>query len=183
MKASILATLALTLILGSAHADDPASSPLAAGRRLVPPPPNPGSSPEDAELIDHAALERLAREGRIAAVTTGTTADPDTLDGGGSPPGRNRSQWRKDYRAQRAAVEKLESRLASCRERLRSLDEAWGSCGSDLKRLEVEEQMDLEAERERELASAVRQARAQLQAIARRAREDGATAEWFRDLR
>lgn len=135
-------------------------------------------------VIDNRMVEKLAREGRIAAVTN-TERIPDEPDPGQRSAADDKTieKWRRAYSRAAEDIRRSDRALRKAGADLKVLEARYATLTKDVQRQRLEPKLDAKAAEIRELERAARQARSHFSGVIRAARKAGARPGWFRGLK
>lgn len=132
----------------------------------------------DRIIINRNTLAHLASHGRIAAVAKQGSAaesrEPSTT-------GKRRA-WRKRYSAAVSKILKVDEKIRSIHQKIRSLEDRAARSRSGKAQFHIEDQIDVQRSRIEELKRQRHDLENALNHVVREARREGAQPGWFRDL-
>ncbi len=180
MQCSFVPVITLVIFLSTCSVGD-AGNPkklVQACPRLAP----IAGAPAGSTVIDNLTVLRLAKKGRIAAISGNrkTAADSPILSAEVDP--RIKKKWRSEYRKSVAAIQRLKQKLRDSEAQYQGLQAQFFNLRKENQRLRLQPRLDAKAHQVEQLRRNLQCAMNGFSRTIQEARKVGAQPGWFRDL-
>ena len=139
-------------------------------------------APAGSRVIDNATVLRLAKKGRIAAVSVSRPSVTDSQIPTPLAEVAVKKRWRAEHRRSVSAIQNLRTQLTKAENEHEALKSQYFALRKETQRIRLRPRLDTKAHQVKQLKRNLRGARAGFSRVIREARLAGAQPGWFRDL-